>query len=162
CSRAKRKRPADRQGGWPRGRRGCDASRSRPPAACSWHVSCYLERRGEGRTSDRGGFQLHDPVGGLGMGDDLFHTIPTVFDLLALAICLGALGCRVWVLSTVSTPSGSIALDGLLASLWRLLAVCLAALVMSSVGELAGRAAEMSNRPLSAILPVLPTILLRT
>jgi putative copper resistance protein D len=96
------------------------------------------------------------------MGDDIFHAIPTVFDLLALAICLGTLGCRLWVLPALSTPSASIDFDALLASLWRLLAVCLAALVMSSLGELAGHAAEMSNRPLSAILPVLPTILLQT
>jgi putative copper resistance protein D len=96
------------------------------------------------------------------MGDDIVHAIPTVFDLLALAICLGALGCRLWVLSALSPPSASLDFDALLASLWRLLVVCLAALVVSSIGELAGRAAEMSNRPLSGILPVLPTILWRT
>jgi putative copper export protein len=96
------------------------------------------------------------------MRDDIFHAIPTVFDLLALATCLGALGCRLWVLPAMSTASEAIGFDAFLASLWQLLGACLATLVVSSVGELAGRAVEMSDRPLAATFPVLPTILLQT
>jgi hypothetical protein len=44
------------------------------------------------------------------MGDDVLHAIPTAFDLLALVICLGTLGCRLWVLPVLTavartTPS---------------------------------------------------------
>jgi hypothetical protein len=42
------------------------------------------------------------------------------------------------------------------------LAACLGGLTVSSIGELVGRAVDMSGRSLSAILSVLPTVLFRT
>ncbi|MBI3326807.1 MAG: CopD family protein [Nitrospinae bacterium] len=97
------------------------------------------------------------------MAGNLFHAIPTAFDLLALATCLGALSCRLWVLPpTAAMPPDALRADALLVPLWRLFVVCIAALIVTSVGELVGRTAEMSGRPLSAILPVLPTVLFRT
>jgi copper resistance protein D len=96
------------------------------------------------------------------MEGDFFHAIPTVFDLLALVICLGTLSCRLWVLPTMATLSESIGFDALLRSLWRLLGACIAALVVTSVGELVAHAVEMSGRPLLAVLPALPVVLRQT
>jgi putative copper export protein len=58
--------------------------------------------------------------------------------------------------------SGAIGVEAVLMALWRLLVTCIAALTVSSLAELAGRTAEMSGQPLSAILPVLPTVLFQT
>jgi copper resistance protein D len=96
------------------------------------------------------------------VGDEILHAIPTVFDLLALATCLGTLGCRLWVLPALAAVPGAIGIDAVLAALWRLLVTCIAALTVSSLAELAGRTAEMSGQPLAAILPVLPTVLFQT
>lgn len=96
------------------------------------------------------------------MGSDLFHALPSALDLLALATCFGALSCRLWVIPRTVTASGSPCSEALLASLWRLLAVGITALAVSSVSELGGRAVEMSGRPFSAILPALPTVLFQT
>jgi copper resistance protein D len=98
----------------------------------------------------------------LSVGNDFLHAIPTAFDLLALVACLGTLGCRVWVLPAMEAVPGAIGVEAVLMSLWRLLVMCIAALTVSSLAELAGRAAEMSGQPLSAILPVLPTVLFQT
>ena len=96
------------------------------------------------------------------MGDEMLHAIPTVFDLLALATCLGTLGCRLWVLPALAAVPGAIGIDAVLAALWRLFVTGIAALTVSSLAELAGRTAEMSGQPLAAILPVLPTVLFQT
>jgi putative copper resistance protein D len=96
------------------------------------------------------------------VGDDFLHAIPTAFDLLALAACLGALGCRLWVLPTVEGVPGAIGVEAVRLSLWRLLVSGMAALTVSSLAEFVGRAAEMSGQPLSVILPVLPTVLFHT
>jgi putative copper export protein len=58
--------------------------------------------------------------------------------------------------------SGAIGIEAVLMAIWRLLVTCIAALTVSSLAELAWRAAEMSGQPLLAILPVLPTVLFRT
>jgi putative copper export protein len=92
----------------------------------------------------------------------MLHAIPTAVDLLALATCLGTLGCRLWVLPAVAAVPGAIGVEAVLAVLWRLLAAGIAALTVSSLAELAGRTAEMSGQPLSATLPVLPTVLFHT
>lgn len=96
------------------------------------------------------------------MWGEAFLVIPTALDLLALATCLGALSCRLWVLPPTATVSDSLRAETLLASLWRLLGACLVVLAVSSVGELAGRAVMMSGQPLLGILPVLPTVLFLT
>jgi putative copper resistance protein D len=98
----------------------------------------------------------------LSVGDDILHAIPTAFDLLALATCLGTLGCRLWVLPALAAVPGAIGVEAVLVSLWRLLVTGIAAMTGSSLMELAGRTAEMSGQPLSAILPVLPTVLSQT
>jgi copper resistance protein D len=94
----------------------------------------------------------------LSVADHVLQVIPTAFDLLALATCLGTLGCCLWVLPALTEVPGVIGIEAIRASLWRLLGSCIAALTVSSLAELVGRAAEMSGQPLSAILPVLSTV----
>src|SRR5262245_18148274 len=96
------------------------------------------------------------------MGDSLWHVMPTAFDLLSLTTCLGILGCRLWVLPALRAVPDAVGVEPVIASLWRWLGAGLAALSVTSLTELAGRAAEMSSRPLSGILPVLPTVLFHT
>jgi copper resistance protein D len=96
------------------------------------------------------------------VGDEILHAIPTVFDLLALATCLGTLGCRLWVLPALAAVPGAIGIEAVLVALERLLVTCIAALTVSSLAELAGRTAEMSGQSLSGILPLLPTVLFHT
>jgi putative copper export protein len=96
------------------------------------------------------------------MSGDLVHVLPTALDLLALATCLGSLSGRLWVLPPTATAADAPHAESLLTPLWQLLVACLVGLTVSSIGELVGRAVNMSGRPLSAIVSVLPTVLFRT
>ena len=96
------------------------------------------------------------------MKANVLYALPTAFDLLALVIGLGALGCRLWILPTVQAVSGTVGVAAILIHLWQLLLICLTALTISSLGELFGRAAEMSGLPFPDVLPLLPTILFHT
>jgi copper resistance protein D len=93
---------------------------------------------------------------------DLLHALPTAFDLLALALCLGALGGRLCVLPAARADSGTSGVEVILVPIWRLVVTSIVALSVSSLVELAGRSVEMSGRPLPAMLPLLPTILFHT
>lgn len=96
------------------------------------------------------------------MWDKLIHIIPTLLDLLALTTCIGALGCRLWVLSPDIKSMNTLDSKALLTRLWQLLAVCIMLLILSSTLLLATRAAEMSSLSVVAILPVLPKVLFKT
>ncbi len=81
--------------------------------------------------------------------------------LVSLASCIGVLVCLLWVLAP---PRGD-ALSGLrslLAGMWRLLGIAIAALFASNIIGLLVRAAEMSGKPFPGVLPVLPTVVFRT
>jgi putative copper export protein len=93
------------------------------------------------------------------MWDKFVHSIPTVFDLIALTTCIGALGFRLCVLPSATNPLDS---KTILINLWRLLAACIAVLVLSSTVLLFTRAAEMSGLPLTAVLPITSTVLFKT
>jgi putative copper resistance protein D len=93
---------------------------------------------------------------------NILDALPTAFDLLALVISLGALGCRLGILPAVEAVSGAVGMEAILRPLWRLLVICLTALTVSSLAELVGRAVEMSGLPLPDVLPLLPTILFHT
>jgi copper resistance protein D len=90
------------------------------------------------------------------------HGIPNAFDLLALTTCIGALGCRVWVLQLTDKAMEGLDFESLLTNLWRLLGACIAVLVLSSAVLLSARTAEMSGLPITAILPIVPTVLFKT
>ena len=96
------------------------------------------------------------------MQADVLYVLPTAVDLLALVICLGALGCRLWILPAVEANAGADGVDAILIALWRVLLICLTVLTISSLGELFGRAAEMSSMAFPKVLPLLPTILFHT
>lgn len=96
------------------------------------------------------------------MLDKFIHSIPNALDLLALTICIGALGCRVWVLQLTDETMGSLDFEALLINLWRLLGACIAALVLSSAVLLLARTVEMSGLPITAILPIVPRVLFKT
>ena len=85
------------------------------------------------------------------------HMVPEWLELVFLNFSIGVLVCRLWVLedSVVSRRS-------LLAGMWRLLGIATAAMIASSIGDLLVRAAEMSGQPLSAVFPVLPTVVMHT
>ena len=96
------------------------------------------------------------------MKANVLYTLLTAVDLLALVICLGGLGCRLWILPAVQAVSGTSGVVAILLPRWQLLLICLTALTISSLGELFGRAAEMSGLPFPDVLPLLPTILFHT
>jgi putative copper resistance protein D len=93
---------------------------------------------------------------------DVLYVLPTAVDLLALVICLGTLGCRLWILPAVEAVAGAVGVKAILIPLWRVLFICLSALAISSLGELFVRAAEMSGLAFPKVLPLLPTILFYT
>ncbi len=94
--------------------------------------------------------------------DKVIYSIPTLFDLLALTMCIGALGCRLWVIPPAARAAGGGDSQDILNRLWLLLAICIAVLVFSSISLLLVRAVEMSGYPLKAVLPILPTVLSKT
>lgn len=96
------------------------------------------------------------------MWDKFIHSIPNAFDLLALTTCIGALGCRIWVVQLTDKTMGSPYSEALLTNLWRLIGACIAVLVFSSALLLLSRTAEMSGLPITAILPIVPTVLFKT
>ncbi len=89
------------------------------------------------------------------------HIIPEWLELAALTFCIGLLGCRLWV-STRSANAGFIEQEHILDNIRRLLGVCMALMFFGSGVNLIWRAAEMSGRPLSTILPVLPRVIFHT
>jgi putative copper resistance protein D len=95
------------------------------------------------------------------MSEILIHSVPTFVDVVSLAACIGALGCRLWVFPRMPGGNGAV-WETLLKSLWRLIPACMIALIVSSAWGLALRAAEMSGQPLGAITSVLPIVLFKT
>lgn len=90
----------------------------------------------------------------------LAHAIPPFLDLLALFTIMGVLSCQLWLLPP---PRANLRASYLIQpKLRRLLGAALCVLTITGLGLLTVRAAEMSGRPLSALLPILPTILFET
>ncbi len=86
------------------------------------------------------------------------HILPAWSELVFLALSLGALACRLWVL-----PVGSDASPGhadITGRLWRFFAVSIAAALAVSSVNLLVRTAEMGGG--QEILPILPTVILKT
>jgi putative copper resistance protein D len=91
---------------------------------------------------------------------DHTYTIITFLDLLALTTLIGAAWCLMWLVR----PSGPDAEPLKLVSerLYKLLGVCLPAIIISSICVLVQRSVEMSGSGIAAILPVLPTVVMKT
>ena len=94
--------------------------------------------------------------------DKFGHSAPTLFDLLALTTCIGALSCRIWVLHVTGNVSDKRDEGLLLANVWKLIGLTVAMLVLSSSVLLLTRTAEMSGLPLAAGLSLVPTVLFKT
>lgn len=87
--------------------------------------------------------------------------IPEWLELVSLACCTGVLVCSLWVVdrNPSDAPSGQ---ERLPTALWQVLGIGAAVLFTSSALGLLVRSAEMSGRPITGVLPVLPTVLLHT
>lgn len=90
----------------------------------------------------------------------LMRSMITFIDLTALAALIGAAWCQMWVMRR--EVGGAEFPKAFLDRIRLLLIVCITALVISGIGDLAFRAAEMSGFGIASILPVLPTVLLKT
>ncbi len=87
------------------------------------------------------------------------HILPAWSELVFLALSLGALACRLWVLPV----AGNAALPGhahVTDRVWRFFAVSIAAALACSSINLLVRTAEMGGG--QEILPLLPTVVLKT
>jgi copper resistance protein D len=85
----------------------------------------------------------------------VMRSIGTFLDLAALTALIGAAWCLLWIVPPAKEASPTI----FSVRLRRLLLVCLAALVISSIVGLLQRSMEMSGFGATAVLPVLPAVL---
>jgi len=92
---------------------------------------------------------------------DIVHVIVSFLDLMALTTLIGVAWVQLWGVRTVdATPA--VYPDIFLLRLRRLLLSCLLALVVSFVFGFVLRVMEMSGVGLTGVLPVTPSILLKT
>jgi putative copper resistance protein D len=93
--------------------------------------------------------------------DLIIHNIPLWAELFSLAFCIGALVCRAWILS----PALLHAIPDyrrLLRRMWFLFGIAVALILAGSVSDLISRASEMSGKPIEAVFPIIPDIILKT
>ncbi len=89
------------------------------------------------------------------------HIIPEWFELGTLTLCIGLLTCRLWVFP-LSVHTGLIEQGNIPDTVWNLLTVSAAVMIVSSSVNLILHAAEMSGNSLSAVFPLLPAVIFRT
>lgn len=87
--------------------------------------------------------------------------ISTWLELLSIAFCIGVLTCRLLVFPP-SAPAGLPGQGDFSRRAWPLFGLALVLIFVGSSADLFMRAAMMSGRPLSAVLPVMPTVLFQT
>ncbi|MDA8083163.1 MAG: hypothetical protein M0024_05850 [Nitrospiraceae bacterium] len=90
----------------------------------------------------------------------ILHSLITFLDLTALACLIGIAWCLIWL----GRPMDAVMPDSriLPGRLRGLLLAVLITLVVSSVGSLMQRSSEMGGTGLFAVLPLLPTVVLKT
>lgn len=96
------------------------------------------------------------------MDNGFLNIVSAAFDHVTLFICIGSLACHLCVLPPKGGVLNFSVPEVLRVRLWRLFAAGVIALTISSFTGLFVRAMEMSDSPTSAILSVLPSVLLRT
>jgi putative copper export protein len=96
------------------------------------------------------------------MEAEYWGILSTFTDLLSLACCLGALICRLWVLPPDLSNSDSTVARLLLGSVRRLLGGLIVLLALAGMAQFLIRVTVMTERPITEIASILPTILLRT
>jgi putative copper resistance protein D len=89
----------------------------------------------------------------------LLHSIVTFIDITALSTLAGVALCLLWTHRSNADEETS---PRFVERLGRLLTLCLIALVISSISNFIQRTMEMSGLGITAILPVLPTVLFKT
>jgi putative copper export protein len=89
----------------------------------------------------------------------VLHSLITFIDLVALAAFVGVALCLFW---TAHSKGGEDTPLPFVGGLRRLLMLCLIALVISSISNFIQRSMEMSGLGITAISPVLPTVLFKT
>ncbi|MHB1952037.1 MAG: copper resistance D family protein [Acidiferrobacteraceae bacterium] len=89
------------------------------------------------------------------MPDHFLYVSVSGFDIFSLMLVIGALACQLWVIPAEGA-------DGVHERLWRVLAVALGALTLSSLALLIDRTLEMSREPLAAIGPILGLVVRKT
>lgn len=89
----------------------------------------------------------------------VLHSIITFIDITAVSTLVGVALCLLW---TAHSKDGEDTPQPFVGSLRRLLMLCLIALVISSISNFIQRTMEMSGLGITAILPVLPTVLFKT
>jgi len=92
---------------------------------------------------------------------EFLHTIPEWFELIILSLCIGAVACRLWVV-TPSVPIEAPQQENLHAGMWPFFGIGIGAMIANSFAVLLVSATEMSGRPLSAVFPVLPVVIFHT
>ena len=89
------------------------------------------------------------------------HIIPELLELLALALCIGTLVCRLWVIPEPAEEEEAGHRE-LSEHTRRLLAGTTALMVVTSIADIAVRSAELSGKPFSEVFTVLPIVVLET
>ena len=89
----------------------------------------------------------------------LLHSIITFIDITALSTLAGVALCLLWTHRSDADKETS---PGFVGRLSCLFVICLIALVISSISNFIQRAMEMSGLGITAILPVLSTVLFKT
>ncbi len=89
----------------------------------------------------------------------VLHSLITFIDITALSTLVGVALCLFWTAHSKGDEETS---PPFVDSLRRLLMLCLIALVISSISNFIQRTMEMSGLGITAILPVLPTVLFKT
>ncbi len=85
------------------------------------------------------------------------RSIPTWFELVSLAFCVGSLTCGLCVL--VPAAGGQ---NSSFRRTWTFFSAAIVLMASAAVVDLVLRTAEMSGNPLSAVIPLLPAVILKT
>ncbi len=91
----------------------------------------------------------------------IIRSIPSWAELFSLAFCIGILVCRAWILS----PSLLLTISDhgkLLRRMWFLFGIAVAVILAGSAADLISRTSEMSARPIEALFPLIPVVILKT
>ena len=91
----------------------------------------------------------------------IIRSIPSWLELVALAVCVGTVVCRLWVLPPAvrSVLAGR---EQLIRRMRLLFVIGIAVVIAGSLCDLVLRAAEMSGAPVRSAVALLPAVVLRT
>ncbi len=91
----------------------------------------------------------------------IIRSIPSWLELVALAISVGTLVCRLWVLPP-EIRSGLSDDEHLIRRMRLLFGIGVAVVTAGSIADLLLRTAEMSEAPVQSVIPLLPAVVLKT